>query len=268
MWEIGGKTLQSRLFVGTALYPSPEIMLKALQASGTQVVTVSLRRQSPGTQGGKQFWDMIQSLGVHLLPNTAGCRSVKEVITTAYMAREIFNTHWIKLEVIGDDFTLQPDPFALLEATKILVQEGFEVFPYTTEDFIVAQRLVDAGCSILMPWAAPIGTGKGVMNPYALKLLRARFPDIKLIADAGIGLPSHATQVMEMGFDGVLLNSAIALADDPEKMAVAFALAVESGAWAHQAGPMPQRDMAMPSTPVLGTPFWHQKNLYQKESAL
>jgi len=268
MWEIGGKTLQSRLFVGTALYPSPEIMLKALQASGTQVVTVSLSRQSPGTQGGKQFWDMIQSLGVHLLPNTAGCRSVKEVITTAYMAREIFNTHWIKLEVIGDDFTLQPDPFALLEATKILVQEGFEVFPYTTEDFIVAQRLVDAGCSILMPWAAPIGTGKGVMNPYALKLLRARFPDIKLIADAGIGLPSHATQVMEMGFDGVLLNSAIALADAPEKMAVAFAMAVESGAWAHQAGPMPQRDMAMPSTPVLGTPFWHQKNLYQKESAL
>lgn len=268
MWEIGGKTLQSRLFVGTALYPSPEIMLKALQASGTQVVTVSLRRQSPGTQGGKQFWEMIQSLGVHLLPNTAGCRSVKEVIATAYMAREIFNTHWIKLEVIGDDFTLQPDPFALLEATKILVQEGFEVFPYTTEDFIVAQRLVDAGCAILMPWAAPIGTGKGVMNPYALKLLRARFPDIKLIADAGIGLPSHATQVMEMGFDGVLLNSAIALADDPEKMAVAFAMAVESGAWAYQAGPMPQRDMAMPSTPVLGTPFWHQQHLYQKENAL
>lgn len=267
MWEIGGKKLQSRLFVGTALYPSPEIMLKALKISGTEVVTVSLRRQSPGSKGGKHFWDMVQSLGVHLLPNTAGCRSVKEAVTTAHMAREIFNTHWIKLEVIGDDLTLQPDPFALLEATKILIQDGFEVFPYTTEDFIVAQRLVEAGCSILMPWAAPIGTGKGIINPYALKLLRARFPEVKLIADAGIGLPSHAAQVMEMGFDSVLLNSAIALADDPIDMAEAFSLAVAAGARAHRAGPMPQRDMAMPSTPVLGTPFWHQQKLHQEETA-
>ena len=258
MWEIGGQQLQSRLMVGTALYPSPELMLKSVEASGTEVVTVSLRRQSPDSKGGEQFWDMIKSLNIHLLPNTAGCRTVNEAVTTAHMARELFNTHWIKLEVIGDDFNLQPDPFALVEAARILVEDGFEVFPYTTEDFIVAQRLVEAGCIILMPWAAPIGTGRGPMNPYALKILRARFPQVKLIADAGIGLPSHAAQVMEFGFDGVLLNTAIAQAEDPAKMAKAFALAVEAGALAYQAGPMLQRDIAIPSTPVLGTPFWHQ----------
>lgn len=259
MWKIGGKELTSRLMVGTALYPSPEIMLKAIEASGAEVVTVSLRRQAPDSKGGAAFWEMIRELELNILPNTAGCRTVKEVITTAYMAREVFNTNWIKVEVIGDDFTLQPDPFGLVEATRILIEEGFEVFPYMTEDFIVAQKLVDAGCRILMPWAAPIGTGKGPMNPYALKLLRSRFPHVTLIADAGIGLPSHAAQVMELGFDGVLLNSAIALATEPVKMASAFALSVEAGARAYQAGPMPQRDMAMPSTPVLGIPFWHQQ---------
>jgi thiazole synthase len=264
MWEIGNQQLQSRLLIGTALYPSPEIMLKSIAASGAQVVTVSLRRQAPGTKGGEQFWEMIKDLKLHVLPNTAGCRSVKEVITTAYMARELFDTNWVKLEVVGDDFTLQPDPFALVEAARILIQEGFEVFPYMTEDFIVAQRLVDAGCTILMPWAAPIGTGRGPMNPYGLKTLRARFPDVKLIADAGIGLPSHATQVMEYGFDAVLLNSAVALADDPVQMAAAFAMAVEAGAWGHQAGPMQQREMAMPSTPVLGTPFWHYQPIQEE----
>lgn len=260
MWEIGGQKLQSRLMVGTALYPSPELMLKSVEASGAEVVTVSLRRQSPDSKGGEQFWGLIKSLNIHLLPNTAGCRTVKEAVTTAHMARELFNTHWIKLEVIGDDFNLQPDPFALVEAAKTLIEDGFEVFPYTTEDFIVAQRLVEAGCNILMPWAAPIGTGRGPMNPYALKILRARFPQVKLIADAGIGLPSHAAQVMEFGFDGVLLNTAIAQAEDPAKMAKAFALAVEAGASAYQAGPMLQRDIAIPSTPTLGTPFWHQSS--------
>jgi thiazole synthase len=258
MWEIGGQRLQSRLMVGTALYPSPEQMLSAIQASEAEVVTVSLRRQDPSHQGGERFWEMIQSLNVHLLPNTAGCRTVKEAVTTAHMARELFNTHWIKVEVIGDDFNLQPDPFALVEASRILIAEGFEVFPYTTEDFIVAQRLVEAGCNILMPWAAPIGTGRGPMNPYALKILRARFPHITLIADAGIGLPSHAAQVMEFGFDAVLLNTAIAKAEDPGKMSAAFALAVEAGALAYLGGPMLQRDIAIPSTPTLGTPFWHQ----------
>ncbi len=257
-WHLGGETVNSRLLVGTALYPSPAIMLDAIHASGTEVVTVSLRRQSPGSNGGESFWEMLKDKHLKVLPNTAGCRSAKEAITTAHMAREIFNTHWIKLEVIGDDFTLQPDPFGLMEAAKALIQEGFEVFPYMTEDFIVAQKLVDAGCRILMPWAAPIGTGKGPINLYALKLLRARLPQVQLIADAGIGLPSHAAQIMEIGFDGVLLNSAIALAEHPPQMAQAFAKAVEAGRLAYQAGPMPQRDMAQPSTPILGTPFWHQ----------
>lgn len=257
-WEIGGQRLNSRLFVGTALYPSPDAMVNAIQASGAEVITVSLRRQAPGAKGGESFWDLLKPLKRHLLPNTAGCRTVKEAVNTAHMAREIFGTNWIKVEVIGDDFNLQPDPFALVEASRILIEDGFEVFPYMTEDFIVAQRLVEAGCNILMPWAAPIGTGRGPLNPYALKTLRARFPHVKLIADAGIGLPSHAAQVMELGFDAVLLNSAIALAEDPAQMARAFALAVDAGAWAYQAGPMPQREMAMPSTPTLGTPFWHQ----------
>jgi thiazole synthase len=267
MWHIGGQTLNSRLLVGTALYPSPDIMRQALESSGTEVVTVSLRRQAPEAKGGEAFWNLLKGKNWHVLPNTAGCRTVKEVVNTAHMAREIFNTHWIKVEVIGDDFTLQPDPFGLVEATRILIEDGFEVFPYMTEDFMVAQKLVDAGCRILMPWAAPIGTGKGPMNLYALQLLRSRLPHVKLIADAGIGLPSHAAQVMELGFDGVLLNSAIALAENPVKMANAFALAVESGALAYQAGPMPQRDMAMPSTPILGTPFWHQQKQKEEQHA-
>jgi thiazole synthase len=263
IWRIGGKTLHSRLMLGTALYPSPDVMRDAILASGAEVVTVSLRRQAPGSGGGEGFWSLIRPLAdagkIHLLPNTAGCRGVKEAVTTAHMAREVFGTPWIKLEVIGDDFNLQPDPFALVEAARILCAGGFEVFPYTTEDYIVAQKLMEAGCRILMPWVAPIGTGKGPLNPYALRVLRERFPGVPLIADAGIGLPSHAARVMELGFDGVLLNSAVASAEDPVAMARAFALAVEAGAEAAQAGPMPERELAAPSTPIIGTPFWHQE---------
>lgn len=257
-WNIGGRSLTSRLMIGSALYPSPDIMQQAIRASRADIVTVSLRRQSPNSRGGSSFWDLIQTLNVTLLPNTAGCRTVKEAVTTAHMARELFNTPWIKLEVIGDDYNLQPDPFALVEATRILLADGFEVFPYTTDDYIVAQKLVDLGCSILMPWVAPIGTGKGLLNPYALQVLRQRFPAIQLIADAGIGRPSHAAHVMELGFDGVLLNSAVALAEDPVAMAQAFAGAVEAGRTGYLAGLMPSRELAAPSTPVLGTPVWHQ----------
>lgn len=259
-WEIGGKTLRSHLFLGTAQYPSPEILVQALEASGTHVATVSLRRQSPDSQGGRKFWDLLRTLDIHLLPNTAGCRTVREAVTTAHMARELFGVNWIKLEIIGDDFTLQPDPFGLVEAADILIREGFEVFPYMTEDFIVAKRLIDVGCSILMPWVAPIGTGKGALNLYALRLLRERLPDVRLIADAGLGLPSHAAQIMELGYDGVLLNSAVALSEDPVSMASAFAMAVNAGFLANRAGPMPPRDMAAPSTPVIGMPFWHQSS--------
>jgi thiazole synthase len=244
-----GVTLASPLMLGTALYPSPAVMEAAFRASAASVATVSLRRE---TGGGGAFWDLIKALGVRVLPNTAGCHSAREAITTARMARELFETNWIKLEVIGHADTLQPDPFGLLEAAEALCADGFDVFPYTTDDQVLAQRLVDVGCRVLMPWAAPIGSGMGVNNPFALRSLRAAFPEIPLVVDAGLGLPSHACTVMEMGYDAVLLNTAVARADDPVAMAQAFALAAQAGAAAAAAGPMPVRDMAAPSTPVLG----------------
>lgn len=256
MWQLADDTLDSRLLIGSSLYPSPKIMQDAIRASQSNVVTVSLRRQNPANQGGNDFWQLLKDLDVKLLPNTAGCHSVKEAITTAQMARELFNTHWIKLEVIGDEYNLQPDPFGLLEATQELINQGFEVFPYCTDDLVLCEKLVQAGCRILMPWGAPIGTGKGLINPYALETLRRRLPDTTLIVDAGIGAPSHAAQAMEMGFDGILLNTAVAQASDPIKMATAFRNGVEAGRQAYEAGIMPEQDIAQPSTPVLGTPFW------------
>lgn len=252
-WQLADKTLTSRLLIGTALYPSLEIMQQSIEASGAEVVTVSLRRQSTS---GQSFWNELKSLKRLILPNTAGCYSAKEAITTAHMAREVFDTNWIKLEVIGDDYTLQPDPFGLVEAASTLIKDGFEVFPYCTDDLVLCQRLVDVGCSILMPWGAPIGTGKGLINPYALKTLRARFPELTLIVDAGLGAPSHAAQAMELGFDGVLLNTAIAQAHNPVQMAKGFNYAVQAGRAGFEAGIMPERDLAQPSTPVLGKPFW------------
>lgn len=257
MLKIAGKEINSRLFVGTALYPSPQIMLDSIKASGANIVTVSVRRQG---LGGENFWKQLQQLDCHWLPNTAGCHSAKEAITTAEMAREIFQTNWVKLEVIGDEYNLQPDPFQLVEAAKELVKRGFEVFPYCTDDLVLCQRLLDAGCNILMPWGAPIGTGRGLTDPYALQTLRKRLPDVPMVIDAGLGLPSHAAQAMEMGFDAVLLNTAIAQAENPVLMATAFKDAVNAGRNAYQAGAMPQRDLAQPSTPVLGTPFWQQES--------
>ncbi len=258
MWKIGGKKLSSRLLIGSALYPSPANMEESIKVSGAQIVTVSLRRQNAGDKAGANFWNIIKDLGLEVLPNTAGCHSAKEAITTAQMAREVFGTNWIKLEVIGDQYNLQPDPFETVKAAEILIKEGFEVFPYTTDDLVVATRLVDVGCKILMPWGSPIGSGQGLMNPRNLKAIRERFPDIQLIVDAGIGKPSDAVQAMELGYDGVLLNSAIALAQDPIMMADAFRLAVESGRLGYQAGSMQKREFASPSTPTVGTPFWHQ----------
>jgi len=243
--------------MGSALYPSPEIMSEAIAAAGAELVTVSLRRQSPEKAAGSGFWSLIKELGVDVLPNTAGCRTAKEAITTANMARELFETNWIKLEVIGDDYTLQPDTAALVEAAVELVKQGFEVLPYTTEDLIVAQKLVDAGCKVVMPWGSYIGSGQGLVNQFALKTMRSRLPDVTLIIDAGLGRPSEAALALEMGFDGVLVNSAIALARDPISMAEAFADAVVAGRLGYEAGLMQPRDMASPSTPTLGTPFWH-----------
>ena len=258
-WTIGGRKLRSRLFIGSALYPSPAVMAEAIRASGAEVVTVSLRRQGVNQEAGERFWEIIRSLGVAVLPNTAGCHSAREAITLAMMAREVFGTHWIKLEVIGDPYNLQPDPYETVEAARVLVQEGFEVFPYTTDDLVVAKKLVDAGCNILMPWGSPIGSGKGLMNPDNLTAIRKAFPDLPLIVDAGIGRPSHAARAMELGYDGILLNSAVALAREPVTMARAFARAVEAGRLGFEAGTMPQRELAAPSTPTIGTPFWHQE---------
>ncbi len=258
-WEIENKEFNSRLMIGSALYPSPDIMEKAIIASGAEIVTVALRRQTASSlNGGNQFWDIIKKLNVTILPNTAGCHTAKEAITTAMMARELFEVDWIKLEVIGNQYNLQPDPFALVEATKILIDEGFRVLPYMTDDLVLAQRLADIGCNTLMPWASPIGSGRGIMNPYNLKVIRKQFPNLNLIVDAGIGKPSDAIEAMELGFDGVLLNSAVALAQEPIKMAEAFKYAIKAGRLGFEAGAMEKRDMASPSTPTVGTPFWHQ----------
>jgi thiazole synthase len=254
--QVYGTQLASRMLLGTAGYPSPAILAAAVKASGVSIVTVSLRRESAGGGTGQKFFDLVEDLGVKVLPNTAGCRSARDAITTAEMAREVFGTDWIKLEVIANDDTLQPDVFGLVEAAGVLNRDGFKVFPYTTEDLSVAERLQRAGCKVIMPWGAPIGTGQGIANRRALESLRAYFPDVALVVDAGIGAPSHAAEAMEIGYDAVLLNTAVAKAADPVRMAAAFANAVAAGRLGYEAGLMPVRDMAVPSTPVVGTPFF------------
>ena len=255
MLQLYDTALSSRLMLGSARYPSPAVLADAVRAARAEVVTVALRRESAGERAGQAFWSLIRELGVRVLPNTAGCHSVKEAVTTAHMAREVFGTPWIKLEVIGEDDTLQPDVFGLVDAARTLCAEGYAVFPYTTEDLVVADRLLDAGCRVLMPWGAPIGSGRGLNNLFGLKAMRAHFPGVPLVVDAGIGVPSHAAQAMELGFDAVLLNTAVAQAADPARMAAAFAAAIEAGVEARLAGPMEPRDMAAPSTPVIGTAF-------------
>ncbi|MBS0608288.1 MAG: thiazole synthase [Proteobacteria bacterium] len=250
-----GQRFDSRLLLGTARYPSPAALQAAVQRARPAMLTAALRRQGSIEQG-KNFWAMLKEMQVPVLPNTAGCHSVQEAITTSHMAREVFDTPWIKLEVIGDDYTLQPDTLNLVAAAEQLIRDGFYVLPYCTEDLVLCQRLVDVGCQAIMPWAAPIGTGRGPANPYAMQTLRQRL-SVPMLVDAGLGLPSHACQVMEWGFDGVLLNTAVAQAADPVTMAGAFADAVAAGRAAHRAGAMQPRESAQPSTPVLGTPFWH-----------
>ena len=255
-----GESFRSRLLMGSALYPSPDVLRRSVEASGAQIITVSLRREGARERAGQDFWRFVQSLGVRILPNTAGCRTAKEAVTTAMMARELFETPWVKLEVIANDDTLQPDLFGLVEAAGVLAREGFKVFPYTTEDLSAAERLLASGCEVLMPWGAPIGSGQGLAHPAALKTLRAYFPGIPLVVDAGIGAPSHASAAMELGYDAVLLNTAVAKAGDPAAMAGAFAKAIEAGRAGYEAGLMPPRDMAVPSTPVAGTPFFEPRD--------
>ncbi len=258
-WSIGSTPLHSRFLLGTAGYPSPEVLRQAIVASGAQVLTLGLRRTLGATGQDNGFVQMIRKTArtqdAHLLPNTAGCRSAREAITLAHMARELLDTHWIKLEVVGDEQTLQPDPVELVAAARQLVADGFEVLPYCTDDLVSAQRLVDAGCRILMPWAAPIGSGLGLLNPWALRTLRARLPKITLIVDAGLGAPSHAAAAMELGMDAVLLNSAVSQSREPVRMAAAFRDAVRGGRAGHLAGLMATSDVAVATTPVGGQPF-------------
>ena len=258
-WRIGDATLGSRFLLGTAGYPSPAVLGDAILASGAEVVTVGLKRSLATAAGDNGFVAAIRAVlarsGARLLPNTAGCRNAQEAVTLAHMARELYGTAWLKLEVVGDEHTLQPDPFELVAAATQLVRDGFTVLPYCTDDLVLCRRLLDAGCPLLMPWGAPIGSGQGLLNPHALRTLRERLPDAVLIVDAGIGAPSHAAQAMELGYDAVLLNSAVAQAREPVAMARAFKLAIEAGRAGWRAGVMAKQDFAVASTPVLGHPF-------------
>ena len=250
--------MTSRFLLGTAGYPSPAVLRDAMSASGSQVVTVGLKRQLAGG-GDNGFVQMIRETlrdtGARLLPNTAGCTTAHEAVQLAHMARELYGTPWIKLEVVGDEYTLQPDPVELAAAARELVRAGFVVFPYCTDDLVTCKRLLDAGCALLMPWGAPIGSGQGLVNPFALRLLRERLPDVTLIIDAGIGAPSDAARALEMGYDAVLLNSAVSQSPDPVRMAGAFRQAIEAGRAAFRAGVMARQDFAVATTPVTGNPF-------------
>jgi thiazole synthase len=256
-WQVDGVRLTSRFLLGTAGYPSPQVLAEAIVASRTEVVTVGLKRTlaAAGDNGYiAMVRDAMRRTGARLLPNTAGCRTAREAVQLAQMARELYGTPWIKLEVVGDEHTLQPDPFELVVAAAELSREGFVVFPYCTDDLVLCRRLLDAGCPLLMPWGAPIGSGQGLLDPFALRTLRERLPDAILIVDAGIGAPSHAAQALEMGFDAVLVNSAVSQAREPVVMAAAFAHAVQAGRMAWRAGVMARQDFAVASTPVGGEP--------------
>ena len=257
-WQVGSLTLRSRFLLGTAGYPSPQVLRNAIVAARTQIVTVGLKR-TLAAAGDNGYMEVVQQAlaetGARLLPNTAGCRSAREAVQLAHMARELYDTPWLKLEVVGDEHTLQPDMFELVAAARQLVHDGFIVFPYCTDDLVGCRRLLDAGCPLLMPWGAPIGSGQGLLNPFALRVLRERLPDTTLIIDAGIGAPSHAAQALELGFDAVLLNSAVAQAREPVAMAQAFRLAIEAGRTAWKAGVMAAQDFAVASTPVGGEPL-------------
>jgi len=258
---IVGEKIPGRLWLGTSMYPSPEIMGNSLKAAGPGFVTVSVRRQTARQVEDNGHWRLIdqwlKQSGSLLLPNTAGCHSAAEAVLLANMSRQLFGTDWIKLEVIGDDYSLQPNAFELLQAAETLVQQGFRVLPYCTEDLVLCQKLLDVGCAAVMPWAAPIGTGRGLQNPHGLRMLRERLPDAVIVIDAGIGKPSQAMQAMEMGFDAVLMNTAVAKSLDPVTMAAAFGHAVTGGRQAWLAGLMVEREQASASTPALGMPFWH-----------
>lgn len=249
-WQLAGLTLSSRLIVGTARYPSPQIMLDALRASGTELVTVALRRVSVGADS-ENLYRILKDHGYHILPNTAGCYTGKDAVLTAHLAREALGTALIKLEVIADEETLLPDVPHLLEAARVLVREGYSVLPYTNDDPVTAQKLADLGCAAVMPLAAPIGSGLGIRNPHNLQLIRSRV-QVPVIVDAGVGTASDVAVAFELGCDGVLLNSAIARAQEPVRMARAIRHAGVAGREAFLAGRMPRRMLADPTSPMAG----------------
>jgi len=250
--KIADREFRSRLIVGTGKYRSFEEMKRCHEASGAEMVTVAVRRVNLTDRSKESLLDYIDRDKFFILPNTAGCYTADEAVRTARLAREVGLSNWIKLEVIGDQKTLFPDTEGLLEATRILVKEGFVVLPYTNDDLIVAKKLVDAGAAAVMPLAAPIGSGLGIQNVSNLRILREMITEVPLIIDAGVGTASDATVAMEMGFDGILMNTAIAEAGDPEKMAVAMRHAVEAGRLAYEAGRIPKKLYASASSPLEG----------------
>ncbi|WP_040477302.1 thiazole synthase [Longispora albida] len=250
---IAGEVLSSRLILGTGGASSHAALRGAVEASGTAMVTIALRRLDPGTPGG--LMEMLDETGVRILPNTAGCYTATEAIKLAHLAREAFETNWVKLEVIGDDRTLLPDAVELVAAAAKLVDDGFVVLPYTTDDPVLARRLADAGCAAVMPAGAPIGSGAGIRNPYNIALIRENVP-VPVILDAGIGTASDAALAMELGCDAVLLASAVTRAADPIAMATAMKHAVIAGHLAANAGRIPRRDYALASTTFDGLPEW------------
>lgn len=249
---IAGREFRSRLFVGTGKYRSNQEMARCHEASGAEVVTVALRRVNLTDKSKESLLDYIDTSKYFLLPNTAGCYNVEEALRTARLARELGLSDWVKLEVIGDERTLFPDNEGLLEATRILVKEGFTVLPYTNDDLVNARKLVDAGAAAVMPLAAPIGSGLGIQNVNNLRIIREMITSVPLIVDAGVGTASDVAVAMELGFDGVLLNTAIAAADDAVKMAEAMKLGVQAGRLAYLAGRMPKKLYATASSPVEG----------------
>jgi thiazole synthase len=250
--RIADREFRSRLFVGSGKYRSFPEMARCHAASGSEVVTVAVRRVNLTDKTKESLVDYIDRSKMFILPNTAACYTADEAIRTARLAREMGLSNWVKLEVIGDEQTLFPDNEGLLEATRVLAREGFVVLPYTTDDLINARKLIDAGAAAVMPLAAPIGSGLGIQNVTNLKILRERITEVPLIVDAGVGTASDAAIAMELGYDGLLMNTAIAAAEDSEKMAHAMRLAVEAGRLAYLAGRMPKKLYATASSPLEG----------------
>ncbi len=250
--KIAGREFRSRLIVGTGKYRTFQEMQSCHAASGAEMVTVAVRRVNLTDRTKESLLDYIDRTKIFILPNTAGCYTADDAVRTAMLGREVGLSNWIKLEVIGDEKTLFPDNQGLLEATRILVKEGFVVLPYTTDDIVNARKLIDAGAAAVMPLAAPIGSGMGIQNPANLRIFREMITEVPMIVDAGVGTASDAAVAMELGADGVLMNTAIAAAEDAAKMALSMKLAVEAGRLAYEAGRMPRKLYATASSPLAG----------------